>query len=766
MINWLMITYLPSLVLYELFYFCGVYAVVVGWMVSFVFLYMVLCVVNWRCLRLYISQPVMLVLCLSVKVMANSHGWRSTLPFLCGATFTLCRPSLTHSLTLSASISSFWATFALCRPNPHSLCVFLPSEPHSLCADPTLSLSLSSFWATFALCRPNPLSLCISSFWATFTLCRPNPLSLSLSLSLCFFLLNQPSLTLSHSVSVSVCISSFWATFALCRPNPLSLSLTLSVCLSVSLSLCFFLLKLCLYCWFYSIALVSCHFITPPPPFPRQGHNHWWGTYPLLAETTLHCAPPNFISLSSLTPLKLGWLRCGPSKATPTLLGLPSSLQKPHWDCTGPILSLATLWHIPPWLGSTLPSEATPKLGWLWCLPSKATPYCRACPVSFWYQARLCWTHPRPLPTDTSPTMSILPSSPPRPLPYCWAHLQGHTHTVGPAPFPSKTRLDCWTHPCPLPTDTSTARLTIPTSPPRPLPYCWAHLQYRWAIISPSSTMPRLCWTHPLSVCLSVCLSVYLSVCLSVCLSFCPSLCALWHDLRWVGLALTPPHPSSPILLGPPPMPHTHTVGPSPPLPPLPPPPPPPPRLDCAGPIQSLCLLSDASRTGLASPSPHPHPHCWSCPLSFETTPTLCWTQPLSLSSDTPHASLALLLLFPGHTHTVAWTPPPPLSLSLSLPPTPQPLTPPTLGWAGCPLPLPSKATSVLLGPSSPLQGHTHIVEPALSLKPGLHSSAPPPPLLPPPFQSTPSALRLDRFIHSCQSFPNSYTCSDLIHFS
>ena len=289
MINWLMINYLPSLVLYELFYFCGVYAVVVGWMVSFVFLYMVLCVVNWRCLRLYISQPVMLVLCLSVKVMANSHGWRSTLPFLCGATFTLCRPN-PHSLSLSASVSSFWATFALCRPNPHSLCVFYPPEPHSLCADPTLSLSLYFFLLSH-----------IHSVQTQPSLSLPLPLSVTL------FLPSEPTLSHSLSHSVSLCISSFWATFALCRPSPLSLSLTLSVCLSVCLSL--FLpseavpvLLVLLYC----TGLLPLHHPPPPPPpptafspprpqplmgdLPSPGWNHTtlcptWPYFSLLSDT-------------------------------------------------------------------------------------------------------------------------------------------------------------------------------------------------------------------------------------------------------------------------------------------------------------------------------------------------------------------------------------------------------------------------------------------------------------------------------------------------
>ena len=219
MINWLMINYLPSLVLYELFYFCGVYAVVVGWMVSFVFLYMVLCVVNWRCLRLYISQPVMLVLCLSVKVMANSHGWRSTLPFLCGATFALCGPN-PLSLTLSLSVSSFWATFALCRPNPLSLslCFFLLSHIHSVQTQPSLSLTLS-----VSLFLPSePHSLCAD----------PTPPSLSLSQ----FLPSEPHLlcadpTLSHSLSVSLCLSlSLSLPFephSLCADPTLILSLSL-----------------------------------------------------------------------------------------------------------------------------------------------------------------------------------------------------------------------------------------------------------------------------------------------------------------------------------------------------------------------------------------------------------------------------------------------------------------------------------------------------------------------------------------------------------
>ena len=111
-----------------------------------------------------------------------------------------------------------------------SVSLFLPSEPHSLCADPTPSLSLS------------------------------------LSLSLNFFLLNhicsvqtQPSLTLSLFLSVSLCLSHFLL-------SPIHSVQTQP---SFSLSLYFFLLKLCLYCSSYSNALVSWHFIHPglhPPP--------------------------------------------------------------------------------------------------------------------------------------------------------------------------------------------------------------------------------------------------------------------------------------------------------------------------------------------------------------------------------------------------------------------------------------------------------------------------------------------------------------------
>ena len=186
--------------------------------------------------------------------------------------------------------------------------------------------------------------------------------------------------------------------------------------------------------------------------------------------------------------------------------------------------------------------------------------------------------------------MSILPSSPPRPLPYCWAHLQGHSHTVGPAPFPSKTRLDCagpilalcplthlplgWPYPPPLQGHSHTVGLTSNT-------------------VGPSSPPPVPCvdCAGPI-LCPSICLSLSLSVSLSV-----PS------DMTCTGLAShsplhTPPlpycwaHPQC----------HTHTVGPSP-----PPPPPPPtttPRLYWTHPISLPALWCISHWVGLTlSPS-------------------------------------------------------------------------------------------------------------------------------------------------------------------
>ena len=338
MINWLMINYLPSLVLYELFYFCGVYAVVVGWMVSFVFLYMVLCVVNWRCLRLYISQPVMLVLCLSVKVMAN--GWRSTLPFLCGvmAGDQLCLFSVEpHSLCAdpTLSISSFWATFALCRPNPLSLSLFLLSEPHSLYADPTLSLSLGFFLLSQpSLSLTRSLSLCVFLPSEPHLLCADPTLSLSLSLCLCcsvyFFLLShiysvqtQPSLTLSPSVSLSLFLPS----------EAVPVLLVLLCC----------------------TGLLPLHHPAHPPtptPFPHQGHNHWWGTYLswlkphyIVPHLTLFLSPLWQAGLASLWPLQGHAHTVGPA------LFPPETTLRLYWARP---LSHTTLWHIPPWLGSTL----------------------------------------------------------------------------------------------------------------------------------------------------------------------------------------------------------------------------------------------------------------------------------------------------------------------------------------------------------------------------------------------------------------------------
>ena len=338
--------------------------------------------------------------------------------------------------------------------------------------------------------------------------------------------------------------------------------------------------------------------------------------------------------------------------------------------------------------------------------------------------------------------------------------------------------------------------LIVPSSPPRPLPYCWAHLQGHTHTVGLSSPPPVPCLDRAGPI-------LSLSVCVCVCLSL--SLCALWHDLHWVGLALTPPLPYCwAHLQGH----HTHTVGPSPPpLLPLHTMP----RLCWTHPISLCALWQSCTGLALALPSPHPHPHCWFCPLSFETTSTLRWTHPLSLASDkpmlvwlccfsfqampillppslppppkkkqpmprlldppslslslpppptsdTPHTSLALLLLFPGHAHTAPppennpcldyWTPP------LSPPPTSDTLY---TGLGRMPPTPPFQSYTYTVGP---IQGHTHIVEPALSLKPGLHSSAPPPTLLAPPHPPFSPHQVL------CDGQVTRVTCTQLLEFS